>query len=122
MTLEQQCVSFELAKRLKGLGVKQESVFWWVEYTDGHGEKEMWHVQHNHTGYKQYFSAFTVAELGSILELNHANCCYCHTDKGWLVQWYDDYGNGVDKCTDTEADARAKMLIYLIENKLIKSL
>ena len=30
MKLEDQCISLELAKRLKELGAKQESLFYWI--------------------------------------------------------------------------------------------
>ena len=36
MPLEQQVCSYELAKRLEELGVRQESVFWWVDRKLGH--------------------------------------------------------------------------------------
>jgi hypothetical protein len=62
-------------------------------------------------------SAFTVAELGEKLP-NHF-----HTIKmiGWeLGDWMCTL-EGIDnqKVANTEADARATMLIYLLENKLV---
>lgn len=62
MTLEQQVASLELCKRLKTLGVRQESVFYWCE--DGCGP---------HFGMGRIevaLSAFTVAELGILLGRN----------------------------------------------------
>lgn len=68
MKLEQQCVSLELAKRLKELGVKQESVFWWqVKFSSNRVRL----VQNPSTGCDNdefdWYAAFTVAELGSLL-------------------------------------------------------
>lgn len=35
MNLIDQCVSFDLAKRLKELGVRQESLFWYTLFKKG---------------------------------------------------------------------------------------
>lgn len=112
MKLNEQIVSLELAKRLKELGVEQESLFMWnqqgdLEYTD----PKTW------VGYTTDTSAFTVAELGEMLPMIY----FPVPDKGngclsWL--WVDGKGNKTWE--NTEADARAKMLIYLLENKLIE--
>jgi hypothetical protein len=62
MPLEQQVCSHELAKRLAELGVRQESVFWWVDrrlrYTGGRA---------SHAPLQGGIAAFTVAELGEML-------------------------------------------------------
>jgi hypothetical protein len=62
MPLEQQVCSHELAKRLAELGVRQESVFWWVDrkltYTGGRA---------SHAQLQGGIAAFTVAEVGEIL-------------------------------------------------------
>src|SRR5215470_19529204 len=62
MPLEQQVCSYELAKRLAELGVRQESVFWWVNkkvtYTGGRASHAPRHGE---------IAAFTVAELGEML-------------------------------------------------------
>ncbi len=59
MNLEQQVVNLELARRLKALNVKQESLFNWLEGI----------IVYGHCGHKgnDYVSAFTVAELGEML-------------------------------------------------------
>jgi hypothetical protein len=116
MKLEDEVCSLEPSKRLRELGVKQESYFfWWPSKSD--------HVQdHKPEGTVAWCSAFTVAELGEMFE------SYCFTrrvyssarDENWLCKWQDTHGiNEVDLYGKTEADARAKMLIYLLENKLI---
>ena len=62
MPLEHQVCSHELAKRLAELGVRQESVFWWVDgkltYTGGRA---------SHAPQQGGIAAFTVAELGEML-------------------------------------------------------
>lgn len=149
MKLEQQVVSLELAKKLKELGVKQEGLYVWTNQTIPEtlwsvGEFEArWGSQ---GGAYDEFIAFTVAELGEMLpdytiELGNLKIGKCETDhmtmkkhkKGWwnisYWTWENAYTKNKDiflrendkylQQADTEADARAKMLIYLIENKLI---
>jgi hypothetical protein len=128
MKLENQVVSLELAKRLKELGVKQESLFWWVDYTDGYSEPA-WNLNSNHVGYKAHLSAYTVAELGEMLPGDIGRDWWLDiwkSDDFWYVAYTEEReGGGHDFLSDflasspTEADARAKMLIYLIENNLI---
>lgn len=64
-----------------------------------------------------YFSAFTVAELGDLLPYV-AMGGYLMTFKG-DSDWACAYGVSYTVRSTTEADARAKMLIYLIENQLM---
>lgn len=121
MTLEQQVCSLDLAKRLKELGVKQESYFWWVDPSDGTREEAIWFIRDNHVGYKEHVSAFTVAELGEMLP-KIENLVSQFFDNGHcqialMSEGYQAASIGIE--ADTEADARAKMLIYLLENKLI---
>lgn len=105
MEIEKQVCSLELAKRLKELGVKQDSYFNWV--TNGEG----WLITHRQA-FQVGCAAFTVAELGEMLP----QCVYSYraADNIWDI----DYKNFIvpgRKANETEADKRAKMLIYLIE-------
>jgi hypothetical protein len=115
MKIENQVVSLELAKKLKELGVKQESIFCWCDEGDDlclleQGDAEILE--------KEYISAFTVAELGEILPP-----FYRSTNVGKdEIQWFEvthTFDLKPAFYDETEADARAKMLIYLIENNLI---
>lgn len=68
MNLEQQCVSLELAKKLKELGVKQESLYWWSEHTI---PATLWAglaADDNAIWNDMQYSAFTVAELLQMLK------------------------------------------------------
>lgn len=126
MKLEQQVTSLELSKKLKELGVKQESLFWWKndEPTAYDPVGRDWHLVSDgnklRVGHPQQInlvSAFTVAELGEMLskfERPHI----IRSFKGNKM-WYSERGFEHLVEGDTEANARAKMLIYLIENKLI---
>jgi hypothetical protein len=135
MKLEQQVCSLDLAKRLKELGVKQESVFHWIsEPRKGRKRTHVnpyrkslgyhWVVSYDiekgvGVDFDTAFSAFAVAELGFLLKKAGPEATIkaygdLHGFKGtgsigsigmlWLL---------------TEPDRLAKMLIYLVEYKLI---
>ena len=140
MKLEQQVVSLELAKKLKELGVRQESCFYWSIPSPDKAEDEKTRIIlqkdcevmlcHKQSEWGEFFesvSAFTVAELGEMLPLL-TKCWKGEPSDGnegdWICEFmdFDKYGfaKGMKVTTaDTEADARAKMLIYLIENNLL---
>lgn len=133
MKLEQQVVSLELAKKLKELGVRQDSLFYWylaknvnnidLEYRP---DSLAGHPTHKNN----YCSAFTVAELGEMLPRRI-------TKARWTWICFKDAVDSMDiwNCiladeevsrrevkrllAETEADARAKMLIWLIEEGYI---
>lgn len=120
MKLEQQVVSLELAKRLKELGTKQESLW----YYDGNHNLVMF----GNYVTDEYIAAFTVAELGEMLPVEvRNNFLVCEKDTDgkdvdWTVRYhpYDvDEFRMPSQVAETEAGARAKMLIYLLENNLI---
>lgn len=115
MKLENQVCSLELSKKLKELGVKQLSVFYWnIEENKVlfYPEKKLINLLYN-------ISAFTVAELGEMLpdyvELSKVQNIHLAT------VYSDDNGteNNVSVIGETEANVRAQILIYLIENNLI---
>lgn len=140
MTLENQVCSLELSKKLKELGVKQDGIFQWRKYSlnpepfviffgEAQSGKELGILSGE---FEYWYSAFTVAELGEMLP-DHLN----FEGKVWLLKmiknpiefglYYDTLGradyigtkNGGCILEDTEADARAKMLIYLLESRNI---
>jgi len=126
MKLENQVCSLELAKKLKELGVSQESYFAWYEEN---GNVEL--ACQNNIGFfrfrdgaiippshgrREYYSAFTVAELGEMLKVyfDKNSDMDIHDPRGYLRRGYQRI-----QSLETEAENRAKMLIYLIENKLV---
>jgi hypothetical protein len=150
MKLEDQVCSLELAKKLKELGVKQESLFWYTCFNDGttdiHFQYDRKYVPPAH------YSAFTVAELGALLpksifiktedeekkifsnfRLVTGRNIIVEEEKPvevWTINYICDTTNQfrnwlfdamlTKNIYDVnEANTRAKMLIYLIENKLI---
>ncbi len=131
MTLEQQVVSLQLAKQLKEAGYPQdESLFYWYEqYKDLNTGKGNIYWEANHetswfpspgscvrrTGNK--IAAPTVAELGEKMPI------YIQTHKTNGEQgkkWYcshmirKNFSN-----EDTEANARAKMWLYLKKENVL---
>ncbi len=156
MKSEQQVTSLEISKRLKELGVEQESLWYytdtrksWKEYNqvdgkfiafDGMCESDS-ELELNYTldkaklashGYNEDdpISAFTVAELGEMLagkiKTKNGGTVLSITKRG--VRWYvtyEAYANAGVQAIDiegfddeSEANARGKMLIYLLENNL----
>jgi len=117
MKLENQVTSLKLSKKLKKLGVKQESLFYWVNGKLFLKDKDDLVNEH--------ISAFTASELGERLpmELPEDNDYVFETlclSGSWVVQYNPHLHRKkvFGQVAKTEANARAKMLIYLIENKL----
>jgi len=111
MELENQVCSLELAKKLKKLGIKQKSLWWWRDFPNSPELTEDMLGIPNEIEY----SAFTVAELGKMLKgtgcwsLVGETLCTCNYTDGQRIE--------NELVANTEANARAKMLIWLIENK-----
>lgn len=135
MKIENQVVSLELAKQLKNLGIQQKSIFAWYQNLDGSIFCEYCQYQTSQDNQSTYHDGYaklpikiciapTVAELGEMLpariKTDYGSWNYLHTakfanTKSWLIAYYND-----EIKEHTEAGARAKMLIYLIENKLVE--
>lgn len=131
MKLEQQVTSLEISRKLKELGAKQESCFYWCEVDttddwDLRPAKSVFGKEIDYgNSYLSEVSAFTIAELGEMLaeqaeKFPVEKCIWFGSEK---VGKYWECGS--EKMLDHtfedefEADARGKMLIYLLENKLI---
>jgi len=139
MKLEFQVISLSIAKQLKKLGVKHDSLFYW----DSHASAKIT-GKYGITSDGEY-SAFTSAELwemipGRILFKDDQEYCFrvnrldghfgCNI---YCIKQTDDFYSGIcDACVenvkiscgknffaDTEADALGQMLIFLIKNSLI---
>lgn len=130
--LKSQVVNLELSKRLKELGVLQKSTFSWSarEGIDGKIDDDAWHLTltpfyegNENLSVKNYaedcdyhISAFLVGELGEMLKKDSNAVMFNDDTKKWGISI-----SVLVIREDTEANARAKMLIYLLENNLIKS-
>lgn len=121
MELTKQVTSLELSKRLKELGVKQESLFWWLNPFKEQGfiltQDSEWDKNDHH----EFCSAFTVAELGEMLNVSGFGdmTTSCLGANGWHCSGNTTKLGRKHFIDTTEAGARAKMLIYLLENNLI---
>lgn len=109
MKLKNQVCSLGLSKKLEKLGVKQDSFWYWVHGVEGTYNIVLAEMFDGIEPNRTKFSAYTVAELGEILKW-----------KNEIIFGLPEDIKSLLKDKDTEADFRAKMLIYLIKNKLIK--
>lgn len=136
MELTSQVCSLELAKRLKELGVKGDCTFYWSDEGDENFILKFKSYNKEVNGDSvEWFLAYTVAELGELLpnmikkvpeDYNEEYIWYLSIEKGTTTGWNVKYicydYEAIDWFTltdDSEADARAKMLIYLLENNLV---
>lgn len=129
LTLDRQVCSMQYAKKLQELGVPQNSLFNW-EWSGKEGDAghlKYWPDHKNHAHEPFVYSAFTSAELGEMLPLKAGD--FFHEiitgKEGGSKMWTCAVRNVVDGEWNprfgsvSEADARARMLIYLLENKII---
>ena len=118
MKLQEQCCTLEQGKRLQELGVKAEATFWHMP------EKSHLHKEYIRYGWHSdaIAPAYTVAELGTMLSVD----CYSHKDYGicspearpmFVARTQNHCWLQHTENAPTEAQARAAMLIYLLENK-----
>ena len=130
MKIKDQVCSLELAVKLHKLGVASPSLFYTDSSKNKNNEIEMWetpdYCQDN-------INRYSVAELGELLPNQIDNGIgedpsFMHFDynvikeDGYMVYIEDfDFNKEHIEIAKTEANARALMLIYLIENKLLES-
>lgn len=131
LPLEQQVCSLESAKRLKGLGFRQESLYFWIHIMESktvmESKTDVWSLlPHDWRHVKESgISAYTVAELGEMLPISVKDLFHLtikRSSKEWML-WYTSYAEHLHSAIETtEAECRAKMLIYLVEHKLMEVL
>ena len=116
MDLKDQVVNLELSKKLKELGVKQKSLWWWTDYKQN-GDYRLNYNLGIASTHSLSISAFTVAELGEMLPNRILSSNNWEDNGKWRTQdFMEPAKNQEMQYADTEANARAKMLIYLIES------
>lgn len=121
------------AKRLKELGVKQESLFYYAKMTFPKKES-ITHIvfctelNTEHYSYEKEYAAFAVAELGVMLPEDKCISAISEDSGATIIYWREQkYSQDSKVISDddiqmyaaTEASARAAMLIYLLEQNFI---
>ena len=118
--------SLELSKRLKELGVKQESLFYWINFEEN--RPEVCYFRETNFTNTHKISAFLASELGEMLpyyieydsdkpgdqiygQMEFAKCAD--------GEWWICYFNGPTQKEKSMADTLGKMLIHLIEKDLV---
>jgi len=133
MRIETQICSINLARKLKDIGVDQHSLLWYVYdrrynatfiehkypvFSWKHDDGCVTNVNGHEVEYFEIVSAFNVAELGFLLP---ASCDSTRRDKNdWTARYFPKDDLVRNSFGETEADARAKLLIFLIEAKIWK--
>jgi hypothetical protein len=155
MNIKDQCCSLELAKKLKNLGVRQESYFYWcLSKKEGNGGLPVFYqladinrLEKSCFWPEDKISAFTSSELGDMLpctinvmdgaDFKIFQYIEWKITEKYLINYYSlfpEISNEIPSANikvkyhlmenhifeSNEANARAKMLIFLIENKLIE--
>jgi hypothetical protein len=135
MKIESQVVNLELSKKLKELGVKQESLFYWSKLsiqTEYRLElrQNIFNQEWIFADFSDYISSFTSSELFEIIfQKNNENL----EETGYLEiiiemvyrsggDFYRLKNNLYEGLIDelNLCNALAKMIIHLIENKLLE--
>lgn len=142
--MEKHVTSLELSKKLKELGVPQKSQFYWTQGTDEYGNYvDHWYVVFHPNGVSSealakgwIVSAFLASELGDMLP-SEINIPFKNgkprasnsklksyfgngTEEGYYPVMYTKVGQEyIWIVGENEVEARAKMLIHLIEQKLL---
>ncbi len=127
--IAKQVCSPAVAQKLKALAVPQESIWYWIPSSGGKPSLLMTAEELREYPLFQVLadSAFTVGELGELLpsSIEHdgevlAFLCL-KSPRGFSVAYLlhpADRQSGIEIKAPTEAEARAQMLLYLIEHKL----
>lgn len=124
LPLTQQVTNETISLRLRELGVSQDSLFYYAKPVNS----EKWILYYgkptsvNRNVEWDHLSAFTCSELGEMLPTTVDKVFHFEewkTDFDFTIQ-YKSLNKILHWITEkNEADARGKMLIYLLENSLI---
>jgi hypothetical protein len=142
MNMNEQVISLELAKKLKELNIEQDSYFFWCKTapiltSSGTDKAPEWKELHlfdewtrKKIDYYESYSAFSCSELGVMLpkyiKKNDFEYYYSQVPSKHCNEWVIFYGNSftfLENCEVedvSEAECKAKMLVYLIENGLME--
>lgn len=139
MNLENQVVSLELAKKLKDIGINQESLLSWIKRTDNTWVATSYYgcncwvtPRGNLDGFNhEECAAFTASEISEMLPCSinswglSIDATSTLSNNGikslWHCTYSDDNKKLMNELSDLKlSDCLAKMLIYLIDSGFIK--
>ena len=122
--IEWQISNLELSEKLEKLGVKQESLFWWIRMSNKRLKKRWYCTSYsdgktpmNDLEIDRFYSAFTVAELGKELKKYTFSLPIFNILNKRDI-WFTPIIGFPRMENENEANARAMLLIYIKENKL----
>ena len=134
MKKEDQVVSLELAMLMEELGANQDAWVSWIYYSHediyGMSKEEIsrdiefeWGLDcqlcHN-VDYSKKYSAFSVAELGEMLPFNYIALKHISMERWFGVEFFmGGTAESIEINANTEADARAKVWLYLNKEGLL---
>lgn len=150
MELEKQVISLSLAKKLKELGVKQYSQFYWVNY-NWKAKDMFWHlrswdvlrkeifdhaehipgfdaeqpqmfVQSYFEHYHEQPLVFAAHTSTELGDMLPFQCAFGKYENGWYADFYKDHKKVKGVIDETEAESRGLLLHYLIKNNLLKEI
>lgn len=107
MKLENYVPSIETCRRLKGAGLVQKSIYTWMK--EQHSENPEWVLTADSPLGDEYYSAYTVGELGTMLSEIPMNL-YPHQLS--LMSAMGSLAIG-------EAEFRSKMILFMVENEMM---
>ena len=107
MKLEDYIPSVETCKKLRELGLSQESIYTWV--LEQHSANPRWVLSSDPPQNEYQYSAFSVGELGTILSEIPMR----------LYPHQLSLMTAMGSMAITEAEFRSKMLIFFIENEMM---
>ena len=118
MILEQQVVSLELSKKLKELGVKQESIFYWLVIDEPPQSSEVIFAKPNpfELAGSHLISAFTCSELIGLLPYHKLEHIRWGMGSFFSVTCESQT---IDEAS-SPSNALSKMLVNLIKQGIVK--
>ena len=132
MSIDAHVTSLALSRRLKELGCKQESSFYWIKINNITSEHIV--IMISGDNYDKYYveSAYLLTELLEMLpqEINgyfYTQMPTLNPKNGWVIfyrnafnTWKDSEGNEITTHGNNIVNVAAEMLIYLIEQGIVK--
>ena len=107
MKLEDYIPSVDTCKKLRELGLSQESIYTWV--LEQHSENPRWVLSSDPPQNEYQYSAFSVGELGTILSEIPMR----------LYPHQLSLMSAMGSMAITEAEFRSKLLLFFIENGMM---